>query len=191
MDRDDRSETAVCGRRGVALQSARAASFNALLPRYMQLRVTYIDVRDVNWNDLSITVTAACAQGWNFILLSFWMGGVGAVDATLVWMSSPAANRAAALSYCHARGAIVGVAAGGATDSPYATSAASYGSRAAAFVLAAGLDALDFVSRREGGGWGSCMPAGGETVERGALLIKSATTARQARHVRSTNVCHI
>ena len=108
------------------------------------LKVVYIDWRDVNWNDMSVTVRAACAQGWNLIILSFWMGSAGPVDAALTWSTSPAANRAAALHYCHSVGALVGLSAGGSTDMPYGTSAASYGSNAAAFMLASGLDALDF-----------------------------------------------
>jgi chitinase len=107
-------------------------------------KVVYIDFRDVNYNNGSVTVCAAIAAGYNVINLAFWLLS-GPADMALVWFQLPAATQISTQQYARSMGASLVVAAGGATDLPYAQiSGQAYGTAVARFALANHLDGVDF-----------------------------------------------
>ena len=77
----------------------------------------------------------------------YWRSN-GATGSALLWeQASTTLGKsvlAATVSYAHAHGAVVLVSAGGPTDSPFGGSAVSYGTSAAAWAAAYGLDGVDF-----------------------------------------------
>jgi hypothetical protein len=104
----------------------------------------YIDYRDLSWSNPEVTVRRMVDGGVNVVLLAFWLGGIGAVDAAGAWGGVPKATQAATIAYAHSKGAVVLVSAGGATDAPYNTiPAATYGAGVAQWAVDNNLDGVD------------------------------------------------
>ena len=79
--------------------------------------------------------------GFNIILLAFYLGSAGPVDAALEWQQVPQNVQKSTMAYAHSKGAIVVVSAGGATDVPYTQfTGAQYGSAVANWAMANNLD---------------------------------------------------
>jgi len=107
-------------------------------------KVIYIDFRNVNWNNGAQTVLDAADAGFNVIILAFYMSSAGPADMAQVWATLPDATKAETMSQVHAKGAIVLVAVGGATDSPYSSDASRLGTTAGEWARSQHLDGVDF-----------------------------------------------
>jgi chitinase len=104
---------------------------------------TYIDWRDVNWVHVEQTILAALDGGFNVIILAFQLA-TGPTDMLLGWVGVDPTIRNATLATVHAKGAVLLLSAGGASEEPYRLDPAVYGAAVGAEVLAAGLDGVDF-----------------------------------------------
>lgn len=140
------------------------------------LKVVYIDYRDVNWNDGSITVRAAIDAGYNVINLAFFMSGSGAVDMALVWSQLSTDQKNATMAYAHSKNAIVMVSAGGSTDVPYiSTNGTAYGTAVATFAKENMLDGVDFDMEGFGSGFQYSSLNTEQTVQ---WLVDASNAAR-------------
>lgn len=115
------------------------------------VRSVYVDYRDINWNDASVTVKAIADRGYNVILLAFWMASWPA-DMVLVWTQLSSSAQIATRDYVHSKGGILLLSAGGSTESPYAMSATTYCTNAANFALQHHFDGVDFDMENFGAG---------------------------------------
>jgi chitinase len=107
-------------------------------------KVIYIDFRNLNWNNGAQTVLDAADAGFNVIILAFYLSSGGAADAAQVWAALPDATKIETMNQVHAKGAVVMIAVGGATDSPYTMSATQLGTLAAEWAHTQHLDGVDF-----------------------------------------------
>jgi chitinase len=107
-------------------------------------KVIYIDFRNLNWNNGAQTVLDAADAGFNVIILAFYLSSGGAADAAQVWAALPDATKIETMNQVHAKGAVVMIAVGGATDSPYQMSASQLGTVAAEWAKTQHLDGVDF-----------------------------------------------
>ena len=121
------------------LQSVGGASSSSPTP----IIATYIDWRDVNWVHVEQTVLAALAGGFNVIILAFQLA-TGPTDMLLGWVGVDPAVRNSTLAAVHAKGAVLLLSAGGASEEPYRLDPAAYGAAVGAEVLSTGLDGVDF-----------------------------------------------
>ena len=115
------------------------------------IKAVYIDWRDVNWDAPEATVKAAVDAGYNVLYLAFYLSN-SATDMLLAWAGVSSTKRATTVAYAHARGAVVMLSAGGATETPYALNATQYGSVVAAYALKYNLDGVDFDLENLNGG---------------------------------------
>ena len=104
---------------------------------------TYIDWREVNWSHPEQTLLKALSAGFNVIILAFQLQ-TGPTDFLEAWLSADPAVRNATLSAAHAKGAVVMLSAGGASEEPYKADPAAYGRAVGEMVITAGLDGVDF-----------------------------------------------
>ncbi len=94
-----------------------------------------------------------------------------------VWATTSPASQVATMAYAHARGAVVLVAAGGATDLPYAiVTGAAYGTAAATFAVSNQLDGVDFDLENFGPG----LAAAGLSAAASIQWVTDATVAARA-----------
>eukprot|EP00039_Didymoeca_costata_P025329 m.12990 g.12990 ORF g.12990 m.12990 type:complete len:346 (+) comp4765_c0_seq1:44-1081(+) len=111
--------------------------------------VIYMDYK-ISWNDIGSDIKAAVDMGATVVVLGFWMHDRGGVDAAQTWESTSQADKNAVLQYIHAKGAILMVSAGGATENveQYVKdnnpTGAAYGSAVAKFAKDNMLDGVDF-----------------------------------------------
>lgn len=128
-------------------------SVNCFVPT-APLKVVYIDYRDVDWSDASVTIRAAIDAGYNVVNMGFFMSSSGAVDMALAWSQVPADKQISTINYAHSKNAVVMVSAGGSTDAPYlTTSGTAYGTAVANFVKNNNLDGVDFDMEGFGAGF--------------------------------------
>jgi chitinase len=107
-------------------------------------KVIYIDFRNVNWNNGAQTVLDAVDAGFNVVILAFYLSGSGPADMATVWAALPDATKVETMNQVHAKGAVVLVAVGGATDSPYSSDAQRLGTIAGEWARSQHLDGVDF-----------------------------------------------
>jgi len=107
-------------------------------------KVIYIDFRNVNWNNGAQTVLDAADAGFNVIILAFYLSGSGPADMALVWSQLSDSVKAETMNQVHAKGSVVLVAVGGATDSPYSNDATRLGTTAGEWARSQHLDGVDF-----------------------------------------------
>lgn len=114
---------------------------SALIP--LPRKVIYVDLI-TDWNKPQQTILDASDAGFNVIVLAFYLSTVGPYDAAGAWGNlSPAVQRAT-IDAVHAKGGIVMVSLGGATDSPYARDPAGLGTEVGKWCVANLLDGVDF-----------------------------------------------
>jgi len=72
--------------------------------RDQQRRVAYIDYYDVNWSRPDLTLLACAQQGFNVIVLGFWLSGTSAAtDMAVTWQNwGDATSKATVMSGLHA-----------------------------------------------------------------------------------------
>eukprot|EP01097_Dermamoeba_algensis_P006520 TRINITY_DN4084_c0_g1_i1.p1 TRINITY_DN4084_c0_g1~~TRINITY_DN4084_c0_g1_i1.p1 ORF type:complete len:338 (-),score=82.88 TRINITY_DN4084_c0_g1_i1:336-1349(-) len=110
--------------------------------------IIYQDYR-INWAHPELDIKTAVDNGFTHILLSFWMS-YGPADAAQAWVSVDPAVRNATLKYVHSKGAKLMVSIGGGTENVggfitnNSPTGASYGTKAADWAKAYGLDGVDF-----------------------------------------------
>jgi len=114
-------------------------SFKATPP----YKVIYVDWRNVNYNNPGQTILGAVDAGFNVVILAFYLTG-GPTDMAQVWGGLDNASQASVMQQVHAKGAMVMVAQGGATDSPYSANPTDLGTRVAQWAIANHLDGVDF-----------------------------------------------
>jgi len=123
----------------VALVIALSISSSSAAPR----KVIYVDYQPVNWVDPSATTNVLVDMGYNVINLAFWLYDNPA-DFVGVWGSAPASAKQSAIDYAHSKGAIIMVACGGGTESPFDHSPADYGTKIGQWAANNKLDGVDF-----------------------------------------------
>jgi chitinase len=123
----------------IALLIASSVPFSTATMR----KVMYVDYQPVNWNDPSVTTNAIVDMGYNVVNLAFWLYGNPA-DFVGVWANAPTSQKQAAIDHAHSKGAIIMVACGGGTESPFEHDAADYGTKIGQFAANNLLDGIDF-----------------------------------------------
>lgn len=109
------------------------------LPR----KCTYIDYKDVDWNDPGSTVLNAVKQGFNVVILCFWLPESGPADMLIAWSSMTAERINEVMSAVHMDGAIVIASCGGATSYPYSLDPVTAATTFAQWCVDQGLDGCD------------------------------------------------
>lgn len=112
-------------------------------------RVIYLDW---SYGDLEDAIHTSVDNGYNIIVLSFWLFKQRSYwDAARRWMSLSSANRQLLLTYAHSRGAKITLSVGGSGENHAAMMRSGlpgsvYGKSCAEKVIEAGLDGLNFDS---------------------------------------------
>jgi len=107
------------------------------------IKALYIDYQGINWNAPEETVLSAFNSGWNVIILAFYLSG-GAADMAIAWQGVPADKKKSTVDAIHAKGGVVLVSFGGATDSPFGHDANQLGQKVAQWAKDNYLDGVDF-----------------------------------------------
>jgi hypothetical protein len=107
------------------------------------VKAIYIDYQGFSWANPTDAIKSVADAGFNLIILAFYLNS-GPADMTQAWQGASDAAKKAAVDYAHSKGAYVTVSAGGATDSPYTSTGADYGKKAAQFAKDNYLDGVDF-----------------------------------------------
>ena len=142
------------------------------------IHAIYIDSRDVTWGDPCATVLAAVNASYNVINFAFAVSGTeGATDFLGTWLEHVwDARHNATVAAAHARGAVLLLSAGGATDNSYfRTDANVYGTALAHAALKGQLDGIDF--DLEGFGAGCSLP-GFSPTEAIDWVVRATLAAR-------------
>jgi len=138
-------------------------------------KVIYVDYQPINWVDPSVTTNALVDMGYNVINLAFWMYDNPA-DFVGVWSSAAASARQNAINHAHSKGAIIMVACGGGTETPFDRSATDYGTKIGQFAANNLLDGIDFDLENFGQGF----LAPGKTAQATIDWIVTANNAARA-----------
>ena len=177
--RPDRTTPLAAGARILEYLHSRGEALTVTVPA--PVRAVYLDARDLDWNDPGATILAAVNASFNVIHLAFAVGGPdGATDALGAWLAGGAWTQRhnATVAAAHARGAVLLLSAGGATDDSYfRKDAATYGAALAAAALAGQLDGVDMNLERFGPG---CSLPGLPPSQAVAWVVRATRAARVA-----------
>lgn len=107
------------------------------------IKAIYIDWH-LNWNAPQQSLLSAVADGYNVIIISFYLSSGSAADFAQAWAALDAGTKQSAISSAHSSGAVVTVSLGGSTDSPYDKNAFNLGVQVANWAQSQYLDGVDF-----------------------------------------------
>jgi len=137
------------------------------------VKAIYIDYI-LDYNDPSETVMQAVDDGFNLIILAFYLS-TGPVDMAQAWASQTPATQASTVSYAHGHGARVTVSFGGSTQGGFdKLNANSTGTEVATWAVDHFLDGVDFDLEGFASGFSYGTMDTNETVQWIAELTNSA-----------------
>jgi len=138
------------------------------------LKALYVD-SGINWSDPSVTFKAVADAGYNYIVLAFLVSDT-VWDAATAWSQLTSAQKTSTITYLHNLNARIVVSAGGATDYPYDTmTGTAYGTFAANWAVAQGLDGVDFDLENFGSSFSTTTLTTAQTIQ---WVVDATNTAR-------------
>jgi len=146
--------------RPIPLRSKFASPLTLTLPR----KVVYIDWKNVNWNNIGETIMDAVKQGYNVVILCFWLSTTGAADILSTWTTLSNEQAQNILDSVHANGAILLAGGFGSTDYPYNLNPVTVGTQFGEFAVNQGFDGVDCDLEGFGTGFTAGTMNGAETT---------------------------
>jgi len=107
-------------------------------------KAIYINAKGVDWNDPGKTILEASEAGWNVIILAFYLSKQGPWDIVQTWANWAVDKKKTTVEALHAKGAVLLVAMGGATDHPYDLEPVALGKTFATWSKEHLFDGVDF-----------------------------------------------